>query len=231
MKEIIGITTHRERLDVNAVICDVFFLPAILSGCAESADRVSAATLQSKTGPSENYVDMVDPYIMSARGRWFFFGTGKRPFGMVNLFPDTLNAGQGGGGYNYRFNEVVGFCHLHGWMTVGLDVMPTTNGNYELNKDGWKSPFSRKTEIVKPGYHKLYLDKYSMWAEITSTERVGFHRYTYPRGGRTDIIFSLGGPSGFAKMKNGHITRVSGNELEGYYGRIEFIRQLPRFHK
>jgi putative alpha-1,2-mannosidase len=73
---------------------------------------------------------------MSARGRWFFFGTGKRPFGMVNVFPDTKNAGQAGGGYNYRFNEVLGFCHLHGWMTVGLDVMPTTNGAYELNKGG-----------------------------------------------------------------------------------------------
>jgi len=68
-----------------------------------------------------DYVGMVDPYIMSARGRWFFFGSGKRPFGMVNLFPDTKNAGQNGGGYNYRFNEVLGFCHLHGWMTVGLD--------------------------------------------------------------------------------------------------------------
>jgi len=221
MKEIIGIITHRERLDVNAVICAVFFLLAILSGCAESADQISVATLQSKIGLSENYVDMVDPYIMSARGRWFFFGTGKRPFGMVNVFPDTHNAGQAGGGYNYTYNDVVGFCHLHGWMTVGLDVMPTTNGNYELNKTGWKSPFSRKTEIVKPGYHKLYLDKYSMWAEITSTERVGFHRYTYPKGGRTDIIFSLGGPSGSAKMKNGHITKVSGNELEGYYDRTD----------
>ena len=59
--------------------------------------------------------------------------------------------GQGGGGYNYRFNEVVGFCHLHDWMTVGLDVMPTTGGDYKLNKDGWKSPFSRETEVVRPG--------------------------------------------------------------------------------
>ena len=176
---------------------------------------------QSKIEPSTNYVDMVDPYIESARARWFFFGTGKRPFGMVNVFPDTKNPGVRGGGYNYRFNEVLGFCHLHGWMTVGLDVMPTTDGNYELNQDGWKSPFSRETEIVKPGYHKLYLDKYSMWTELTSTERVGFHRYTYLNGGRADIIFSLGGPSGSAKMINGNITRVSGSELQGYYDRVE----------
>ena len=170
---------------------------------------------------STDYVDMVDPCIMSARGRWFFFGTGKRPFGMVNLFPDTRNAGQGGGGYNYRFNEVLGFCHLHGWMTVGLDVMPTTGGDYELNKDGWKSPFSRETEVVRPGYHKVWLDKYGMQVEVTSTERVGFHRYTYPKGGRGDIIFSLGGPSGSATMTGGHISAKGKNELEGYYDRVK----------
>ncbi len=168
-----------------------------------------------------DYVDMVDPYIMSERGRWFFFGTGKRPFGMVNVFPDTHNEGQAGGGYNYRFNDVLGFCHLHGWMTVGLDVMPTTGGNYALSKDGWKSPFSRDTEIVRPGYHKVHLDKYDMDVEITSTERVGYHRYTYPAGGRADIIVSLGGKSGSAKMVDGHVTAVGSQTLEGYYDRIE----------
>jgi predicted alpha-1,2-mannosidase len=168
-----------------------------------------------------DYVSMVDPYIMSARGRWFFFGTGKRPFGMVNVFPDTHNEGQAGGGYNWRFNEVLGFCHLHGWMTVGLDVMPTTGGNFELNKDGWKSSFSRDTEIVRPGYHKVHLDKYNMEVEITSTERVGFHRYTFPEGGRSDIIFSLGGKSGSAVMTNGMVSVTGKNEITGYYDRVK----------
>jgi len=168
-----------------------------------------------------DYVSMVDPYIMSARGRWFFFGTGKRPFGMVNVFPDTRNEGQAQGGYNWRYTDVLGFCHLHGWMTVGLDVMPTTGGNYELNKNGWKSPFSRDTEIVRPGYHKVHLDKYNMDVEITSTERVGLHRYTFPEGGTSDIIFSLGGKSGSATMTNGMVSVTGKNEISGYYDRIK----------
>ena len=106
-------------------------------------------------------------------------------------------------------------------MTVGLDVMPTTGGDYKLNKDGWKSPFKRDTEVVRPGYHKVYLDKYSMQAEVTSTERVGFHRYTYPKGGRADIIFSLGGISGSATMTNGMISVTDKNELAGYYDRVK----------
>ena len=176
---------------------------------------------QASTNESVDYVDMVDPYIMSERGRWFFFGTGKRPFGMVNVFPDTHNEGQAGGGYNYRFNDVLGFCHLHGWMTVGLDVMPTTGGNYSLSKDGWKSSFSRDVEVVRPGYHKVHLDKYAMDVEITSTERVGYHRYTYHEDGRADIIVSLGGKSGSAQMVNGSISAVDDRTLEGYYDRID----------
>ena len=201
-----------------------FVIAALLLLGGWSLVQVGAAA--PKTGavpvhPEEtDYVSMVDPYIMSARGRWFFFGTGKRPFGMVNVFPDTKNAGQGGGGYNYRFTDVLGFCHLHGWMTVGLDVMPTTGGDYELNKDGWKSPFGRDTEVVRPGYHKVHLDRYNMDVEVTSTERVGFHRYTYPEGGTPDIIFSLGGKSGSATMTNGMVSATGRSELTGHYDRV-----------
>ena len=203
-------------LKTAGVACLFFASLPLLAADAASLNERPDATIE----PTD-YVDMVDPYIMSARGRWFFFGTGKRPFGMVNVFPDTSNEGQGGGGYNYRFNDVLGFCHLHGWMTVGLDMMPTTSGDYELNKDGWKSPFSRDTEVVRPGYHKVTLDKYAMDVEITSTERVGYHRYTYANAGRADIIVSLGGKSGSAKMVNGHVTAVGDQHLEGYYDRID----------
>lgn len=193
-------------------------LAPVLSARAQSTPAAPSAQADA-TVVSTDYVSLVDPYIMSARGRWFFFGTGKRPYGMVNVFPDTSNEGQGGGGYNWRFKEVLGFCHLHGWMTVGLDVMPTTQGNYELTKGKWKSPFDRKNEIVQPGYHKTHLDKYNLDVEITSTERVGFHRYTIPDGGRSDIVFSLGGPNGSAIMRNGHITKTSATQLEGHYDR------------
>ena len=168
---------------------------------------------------STDYVSLVDPYIMSARGRWFFFGTGKRPFGMVNVFPDTKNDGQAGGGYNWPSKEVFGFSHLHGWMTAGPDVMPATGGNYTLTKEGWKSPFRRETEIANPGYHKIHLDKYNLDVEVTSTDRVGFSRYTVDDGGRLDIIFNLGGPLGSVVLRNGTVTKVSDTEIEGYFDR------------
>ena len=106
-------------------------------------------------------------------------------------------------------------------MTAGPDVMPTTGGNYQLTKEGWKSPFSRETEIVRPGYHKIHLDKYNLDAEVTSTERVGFSRYTVMDGGRLDIIFNLGGPLGDMVLRNGTVTKVSDTEIEGSFDRTD----------
>ena len=36
-------------------------------------------------------VDLVWPWLDSANSRWFFFNSATRPFGMVNLSPDTEN--------------------------------------------------------------------------------------------------------------------------------------------
>ena len=45
-------------------------------------------------------VSMVDPYIETTRGRYFFFVTGSLPFGMISSAPLTRNKNQMGGGYN-----------------------------------------------------------------------------------------------------------------------------------
>ncbi len=185
---------------------------------AAEPDSTSAAPT-----PNHDYISWVDPRIESARGRWFFSTPAARPFGMVKLTPHTVNRGQGGGGYNSTAHTALGFCHLHGWMTTGLEVMPTSGGDFSVDKGeaGWKSPFDPETEIVKPGYHKLFLQKYKTWVELTTTPRVGLHRYTFTNGGRADVIFNLGGPAGPMKMKNGQITKVSDRQLEGYYDRTD----------
>jgi putative alpha-1,2-mannosidase len=170
----------------------------------------------------EDYTSWVDPWIESNRGRWFFSTPAAMPFGMVKLTPHSKNQDQGGGGYNYSVPTALGFCHLHGWMTTGLCIMPTTGGNFDvkLGDQGWKSGYSHATETVTPGYHKLHLDKYNLGVELTTSNRVGFHRYTFHGSGRADIIISLSaGKVGPAYMKNGSLTRISPTEIEGYFDR------------
>ena len=75
---------------------------------------------------NKSWVGKVNPYIETARGRYFYFVTGSLPFGMISSAPLTRNKNQYGGGYNYNSQEVLGFPQLHDWMMSGVTLMPTT---------------------------------------------------------------------------------------------------------
>ena len=97
-------------------------------------------------------VEWADPYIESARGRYFYFATGSQPFGMISAAPLTRNKNQYGGGYNYNSTEVLGFPQVHCWMLSGITLMPTTGVVAPNNgEQAWKSKFSHEAEIVQPG--------------------------------------------------------------------------------
>lgn len=162
-------------------------------------------------------VDLVYPQIDAANSRWFFFSSACRPFGMVNLSPDMLTSGSWGSGYRYHHDTVRCFSHIHGWQLSGIPVLPTT-GKFKghLGSDVYGSRYRHESERVKPGYHRIHLDDYGITAELTSTTRVGFHRYTFPASEESQILFDFTtslGPSGTQK---GYVKKVNDRELEGY---------------
>ena len=166
---------------------------------------------------AEEPVDLVDPFIDSANSRWFFFSSACRPFGMVNLSPDNLIKGTWGTGYRYNEKMIRGFSHIHAWQLSGISVMPVTGDiDPTLGADEYGSPFNHEKEIAEPGYHKVVLEKYAVTAELTSTTRVGFHRYTFSTTGDNKILFNLGGPLGPARMVDGLARTVNDREIEGY---------------
>lgn len=165
-----------------------------------------------------DYVSWVDPYIESARGRYFFFVTGSQPFGMIGAAPLTRNKNQYGGGYNYNSTDILGFPQIHCWMLSGLTLMPTTGAvNPTLGEQGWKSPFTHDGEIVQPGYHRLYLEKYHTWVEQTATDRVSFYRLTYTKDALANILLNLGGYVATSTMVNAHVQKTGTDELSGYF--------------
>jgi len=48
-----------------------------------------------------------------------------------------------------------------------------------VNPADFASDFSHKNESAHPGYYQVYLERYGINAELTSTLRTGYHRYTY----------------------------------------------------
>ncbi|MEK8144753.1 hypothetical protein NKH18_33330 [Streptomyces sp. M10(2022)] len=90
--------------------------------------------------------------------------------------------------------------------------MPKLDGD-----EGWQSHVDHDNgEVAEPGYHKLHLDRYGIDAELTSTDRVGMHRYTYDKAGPSEILVNLGGHLGEAIMENAHVTKSNDREIAGY---------------
>ncbi len=163
-----------------------------------------------------DYVGMVDPYIETNRGRYFFFVTGNRPFGMASAAPHTRNKNQNGGGYNYNEQHILGFNQIHCWMLSGVEVMPATmQVNPSFGEEAWKSRFSHDEEIVQPGYQRVYLQDPDTWVELTSTDRVAFYRYRYTKAMQTQILTNLGGYVGNSTMVDADVKKVSNKEFEG----------------
>lgn len=165
-----------------------------------------------------DYVSWVNPYVETAKGRYFFFVTGSLPFGMMSSAPLTRNINQGGGGYSYNSTRVLGFPQIHDWVISGLNLMPIT-GQIDTRKgeSGWSSSFSHDGEIVQPGYHRLFLDRYGIWVEQTITERVGFYRLTYAQESLAKVLLGLGGHISTSTMVGAHASRVNKTEIAGYF--------------
>ncbi len=171
--------------------------------------------------PSANeatdYVGLVDPYIETARSRYFFFATGSMPFGQISSAPLTRNKNQGGGGYNYNSTEILGFPQIHAWMMGGLDFMPITGSGQPMEEQQWKSAFSHAGEVVQPAYHRLWLDRYNTWVEQTCTDRVSLYRMTYTEDASAELLLNLGGYCSTTTMTNAHAWRTGSSEIQGYF--------------
>ena len=167
-------------------------------------------------------VDYVDPMMGTTFARWMMFPGVSRPFGMVKLSPDNQRKGWKAG-YEYKINNISGFSHLHSWTMGGLLTMPTvgplkiTPGlEYEPDQ-GYRSRFSHEQEIAHPGYYSVFLDDYGIKAELSSTTRAGFQRYTFPESGEARILVDLQIPTEYGfELFEARISKVSDTEIEGF---------------
>ena len=183
---------------------------------------LAAALVCAAAAPAQaarDYVGLVNPWVEADIGRYFFFQSASSPFGFVKLRPDTSTHAVWGTGYRRSENEVKGFSHIHDWQISGLQVMPTS-GVLPLKTrgdTGWQSHVEHdNSELAQPGYHRLHLDRYDITAELTSTDRVGIHRYRFEQAGPGEIIVNLGGKLGEANMKDAHVTRVGRRSIAGW---------------
>lgn len=175
---------------------------------------------------SEGLVRYIDPMIGADFHGHVFVGT-STPYGMVQLGPNNIFKGWDWcSGYHYSDSIVIGFSHTHLSGTGGSDlgdilVMPytgeirTEKGTQNDISKGYASYYSHKNEIARPQYYSLLLSSYNIKAELSSSDRVGFHKYTFPKGEQAHVIVDL--KEGINdKALDTYIKQVDEYTLEGY---------------
>ncbi len=147
-------------------------------------------------------VEYVDPFIGTGG---FGFGIGqtfpgpKVPFGMVAPSPDTSFYGINIGvlhcsGYYYYDTHIRGFSQTHLSGTGAADygailLMPTDGFDAtKTSEAGYRSRFSHSHERAKAGYYYVRLLDSGIDVELTATDFVALHRYTYPAGSEPYVI-------------------------------------------
>ncbi len=165
-----------------------------------SRRQLLAGTGLAALGATAPGLSRAQPAAAPAARPDLFIGTGghghtfpgpSMPFGMVQLGPDTNNAGWDAcSGYHVDDGSIMGFSHTHLSGTgIGdmLDVLVVpSRGPLQLQPgavghpdQGYRQRFS--DELAEPGYYRVKLES-GVLAELTVTERTGLHRYHFPQG-------------------------------------------------
>jgi len=145
-------------------------------------------------------IDYVNPFI-GTDGHGHTYPGAVYPFGMVQLSPDTrLEGWDGCSGYHYSDSIIYGFSHTHlsgtGVSDYGDILFMPIDGDTPLyrgddKKDGYRSDFDKKNEKASAGYYSVKLNKYNVNVELTSTNRVGVHKYSFKKPVKPGLIIDL----------------------------------------
>lgn len=121
----------------------------------------------------------VNPFI-GTQGTGHTFPGASRPFGMVQVSPDTYNWGwEHTSGYQYLDSTLQGFSNTHisgaGIPEFGdILLLPLTKHSVNQIQIG----IDKKSEKAHPGYYSVSLGN-GVKAELTSSTHVAFHRYQF----------------------------------------------------
>ena len=178
-------------------------------------------------GNIDSYTGLVDMKIGTGGHGHVFVGANV-PFGLVQLGPTSIpQEWDWCSGYHDSDSTVIGFSHTHLSGTgIGdlfdITVMPVTGevtyarGTEDDPQSGLWSYADRTREIAKPGYYSVPLTRYGITAEMTATNRVGLHRYTFPQSEDAGIVIDLLNGGCWDKATETFIEACGDNAVKGY---------------
>jgi len=97
-------------------------------------------------------------------------------------------------------NHGIIFPYVHSRRTMmgfsspmpGLTIMPVV-GDWNVPPDRtYASPYDKDSEKASPGYYSVFFPDSDIRTELTTTERTGFYRFTFPKTERGTVLIDLG---------------------------------------
>ncbi|MFT5757615.1 MAG: putative alpha-1,2-mannosidase [Alteromonadaceae bacterium] len=208
----------------------------LLLGFGCTSDNKTANEHASQDDKATDVLNYVDPFIGTG-GHGHTFPGATVPFGMVQLSPDNLTKERWDwtSGYHYSDQTLLGFSHTHLSGTgVGdlLDilVMPFVSTYPENSQNDVKHLYARydkKNEQASAGYYSVYLEKEDIKAELTSTARVGVHKYSFGDKGTPQILIDLGYAQNFDKAVDTYFKVENDTTLVGYRKSTGWAKHQP----
>ncbi|PMD97060.1 sugar hydrolase [Siphonobacter sp. BAB-5405] len=206
----------------------ILALGLLAAACGKHSKPQSSAS-KMKPGHLTQYVD---PRIGTGFHGHVFLGANV-PFGAVQIGPTQANPGKLGdgwdwcSGYHVSDSLIAGFSHTHlsgtGIGDLGDVLMIPTTGPVRVERSvagaspsGYMSRFSHDDEVVRPGYYAVKLQRYDVGVELTASERVGMHRYTFPKSDDSHILIDLKEGIGWDRPTDTYLEQKDATTLIGY---------------
>jgi predicted alpha-1,2-mannosidase len=168
-------------------------MPRILGPALVALAALAAAPAMAAAGSVTRHVD---PFI-GTNGTGHVFPGAIRPFGMVAPGPDNADHGWDyTSGYQYRAPKVLGFSNTHisgaGIPELGdVLLMPAAGRRWTAQSTDFSAAYDKASERARPGYYTATLPGHQVKVELTATQRVAFHRYTFKRTGHVQVLVDL----------------------------------------
>lgn len=92
----------------------------------------------------------------------------------------------------------------------GLTMMPLV-GDWTVPPDRvYASPYDKASEKASPGYYTVFFPDTGIRTELTTTENVGYYRFTFPQTQRGTILIDLGVDENTIEVSDAHTIRGQG---------------------
>jgi predicted alpha-1,2-mannosidase len=147
----------------------------------------------------EPLIELVDPFL----------GTGGIGFNDIgSTFPGPTRPDTSGDDAAFGFVHCSGFAYGDAWVTglshtrmngtgiadyggFALMPVPAMEPSF-VDQDGSRSRFVEGTRVASPGYFAMTLERGSIGVELTSSDRVAFHRYRFGEGEPLAVLVDVG---------------------------------------